>query len=138
MSHSPVVTIGKLSAGYVRYMRSPTWRKRRQDAIKRQGHRCERCKMFRFRKGDLQVHHLTYDRLGKERNEDLQVVCRHCHDVADQERMQRVQAESANALWQARVDGWARAKYGENWLDCSAPGTIEDEFVDWLDRQEEH
>lgn len=38
-------------------------------------YRCERCGAKR----DLQVHHKTYERLGVERDQDLEVVCADCH-----------------------------------------------------------
>ena len=39
------------------------------------GHRCENCD----ERSSLQVHHLTYARLGREIDEDLVVLCRMCH-----------------------------------------------------------
>ena len=37
---------------------------------------CEACGYSR----KLQVHHKTYERLGKERNSDLVLLCRDCHE----------------------------------------------------------
>lgn len=72
------------SGTYREYMRSTLWewraRKARSDA-------CSYCAVCgrsplgsRARKMD--VHHLTYERLGNELPEDLQVLCRECHDAA--------------------------------------------------------
>lgn len=62
---------------YGRYLVSPEWRERRAAAIAAQGFKCQRC----GRRRDLQVHHKTYKNLGKERDEDLEVLCRDCHEI---------------------------------------------------------
>jgi hypothetical protein len=59
-----------------RYLRSPLWRARRARALALAGSRCERC----GRAGRLDVHHATYKRLGRERDGDLHVLCRDCHE----------------------------------------------------------
>jgi 5-methylcytosine-specific restriction endonuclease McrA len=63
------------SSRYQQVMHSEGWRKRRQRALKRAGYRCQKCGSRR----QLQVHHLTYARLGRERAADLMVLCRTCH-----------------------------------------------------------
>lgn len=60
---------------YEHYLRTAHWRSIRNRALKLAGYQCERCHVGR----DLQVHHLTYDRLGAEQDDDLEVVCRGCH-----------------------------------------------------------
>lgn len=60
--------------GYTLYLQSPEWaavRRRKLAEVSR----CEACG------GDerLEAHHLTYDRLGYERMEDLEVLCHWCH-----------------------------------------------------------
>lgn len=63
------------SRRYRDYMHSPAWRRRRAQAVKRAGFRCERCGSMRR----LEVHHLTYARLGAEAPADLRVLCHDCH-----------------------------------------------------------
>jgi 5-methylcytosine-specific restriction endonuclease McrA len=60
---------------YERYLNSDLWRKNRQPALDRAGNACEKCGAVEA----LNVHHLTYKRLGKELPKDLQVLCRPCH-----------------------------------------------------------
>lgn len=60
---------------YVEYLQTPEWRARRSRSLRLVGYRCERCDVKR----DLQVHHLTYVRIGEELDEDLEVLCRGCH-----------------------------------------------------------
>jgi hypothetical protein len=61
---------------YKDYLRCEWWKWRRLQALKKAKHRCQRCND----KAKLQVHHKTYVRLGRERDEDLEVVCRSCHE----------------------------------------------------------
>jgi hypothetical protein len=61
---------------YQDYLLTPGWRRKRKGALTRAGFRCERCDGKR----DLQVHHRTYERLGDERPEDLEVLCASCHE----------------------------------------------------------
>jgi hypothetical protein len=63
------------SLPYEQYLQTAHWRARRNTALKRAGYRCSRCSVGR----QLQVHHLSYDRLGAELDADLEVLCRGCH-----------------------------------------------------------
>jgi 5-methylcytosine-specific restriction endonuclease McrA len=60
---------------YQAYLQSPAWKLARRLLIERAQHRCQRC----HARGPLNVHHLTYERLGHEEPGDLQVLCRPCH-----------------------------------------------------------
>lgn len=75
------------------YWRSAAWRARRQAVLARDEGRCTMCKR---RRGDddprlkggrrviLEVHHLTYQRFGYERLEDLVTLCQRCHATEHQ------------------------------------------------------
>lgn len=65
----------RYQGSYAEYLLSPWWQKRRKRALKRAGYRCQQCRC----RGMLHVHHLTYARLGQERNADLEVLCERCH-----------------------------------------------------------
>lgn len=60
--------------GSTLYIQSPEWASVRRRKLAEVS-RCEACS------GDerLEVHHLTYDRLGHERMRDLEVLCHWCH-----------------------------------------------------------
>lgn len=60
---------------YQTYIHSPAWRARATAAKVRAGWRCQVCN----REGGLEAHHRTYERLGRERREDITVLCRDCH-----------------------------------------------------------
>jgi hypothetical protein len=61
---------------YEAYMRSPEWRIFRDRILTERGRKCERCGSI---EGVMHVHHLTYWRLGCERDTDVQVICADCH-----------------------------------------------------------
>ena len=58
------------------YLRSLHWRTVRAQKIKEAGGKCEVCGVG----GKLDIHHLTYERLGHERMSDLQILCRKHHN----------------------------------------------------------
>jgi len=64
-----------VSDEYKRYLVSAQWQVTRARAIIRAGGRCERCAATQ----QLEAHHLTYERLGREKPEDLEILCRKCH-----------------------------------------------------------
>jgi len=70
------------SRQYREYMHSEAWRRRRLVKLEAVKHRCEYC----GERGRLSVHHLTYERLGCEYSDDLIVLCKPCHWVADEMR----------------------------------------------------
>jgi hypothetical protein len=63
---------------YEAYLKSDHWQRVRRLKFARNGARCEEC----GGRSRLEVHHLSYDRLGRERLEDLKVLCRACHASA--------------------------------------------------------
>src|SRR5579859_6150258 len=65
------------STFYTTYLRSRQWAAKRRQVRVRAGGRCERC---RSRPG-IHAHHVTYARLGKERQEDLRWLCEACHQA---------------------------------------------------------
>ena len=70
---------------YREYLASPQWGMRRSQALAAAGWRCEGSDCGRSA-SDLEVHHLDYRRLGRERSEDLLVLCPPCHRQRDDER----------------------------------------------------
>ena len=62
---------------YQEYLKTPHWKELRKRKLKQQKYTCEVCDC----KFHLQVHHLTYERLGHERLKDLAVLCPKCHKL---------------------------------------------------------
>ena len=117
---------------YDEYMNSLKWRKRRNRALKRAGFRCQRCGAT-AQDGRLEVHHLTYERLGHEADDDLLVLCHDCHRQADREREKELQQRGQQALWRRRLDGWATKVYGADWAQCHDEDSVTAEFEAWLE-----
>jgi len=60
---------------YNDYIHSQKWENLRQDIFARDDSHCVLCGSYR----QIQCHHNTYMRLGKERLEDLTTLCASCH-----------------------------------------------------------
>ena len=67
---------------YVEYLRSDQWAAKRRAAMKHHGRKCGVCGSVR----SLEVHHLTYKRLGHERMKDLQILCGDCHRIRHEDK----------------------------------------------------
>jgi 5-methylcytosine-specific restriction endonuclease McrA len=110
------------SAEYQRRVGSPEWKALKQRLIAARGPHCQRCR----RVLPLDLHHLTYDRLGREHDADLELLCRGCHEVADQER-------ASYTHYQARLNGWATKVYGEDWWERQDEEEVSAEFDEWCE-----
>jgi len=126
------LSVGEHSAEYRAYIASAKWRRLRADMIKLAENKCQACGAASPR---LSVHHITYERLGKERPSDLLVLCSFCHEHADRKRERDVAASAARHHWNARLDGWATKRYGEDWNYYYDESEVEEEFEEWLDRR---
>lgn len=60
---------------YNEYLHSAEWRIKRQDILERDEFACSICES----KENLQVHHVTYDNVGKEQHHELLTLCKSCH-----------------------------------------------------------
>ena len=79
---NPLLGPKSLPVGYNKYIKSKEWKEKRLVALKAANYQCSRC----GRKENLQVHHLDYKYLYKERLHDVRVLCEECHKGADVER----------------------------------------------------
>jgi hypothetical protein len=77
----------KIEEYETKYLFSPYWREFRESMLKAQRERlgrniCEHCPdgASKMAANGLHVHHRTYQRLGEERFEDVEILCRGCHD----------------------------------------------------------
>lgn len=118
---------------YEDYLKSEKWAVKRIFALHRAGNACERCGYI----FGLQVHHKHYRNLGHEPPEDLEVLCLDCHKIADVERKAESARHAQARYYNARLDGWARKKYGEDWEDHADSGQVEEDFDAWLERRDD-
>ncbi len=63
---------------YPAYLKTSHWGARRRAAVLAAQWTCQECNA-RGWDVELHVHHLTYDRLGREKMADLRVLCAGCH-----------------------------------------------------------
>lgn len=71
---------------YAEYLQSPEWKELRRQVFLEMGSRCAHCHIPRWLAEivydqDLHVHHKTYVNIGNEALEDLEPICRRCHDI---------------------------------------------------------
>lgn len=83
--NQPAPFVGNLP--YDEYLLTRWWIERRHRRIARARYRCEHCGSS----GLLVVHHKHYQCLGKERDEDLVVLCRPCHEYQHSNDMETVE-----------------------------------------------
>jgi 5-methylcytosine-specific restriction endonuclease McrA len=60
---------------YSAYLRSDRWKEKRARCLERAQFKCKKCGGKA-----TQAHHLTYVRMGRERQSDLLAVCKVCHE----------------------------------------------------------
>ena len=65
-----------------KHPRPQHWHDLRQRALRRDRHRCTACNS----RQNLEVHHRTYERWGRERLSDVYTLCHACHQTFHQER----------------------------------------------------
>lgn len=88
---------------YGAYLNSPEWKERRREALVRADNCCEGCGVIEH----LEVHHLTYDRLGFERPQDLMVLCNACHAREHGRAPTKSPVAGLSSLGRA-IDAWER------------------------------
>ena len=116
------------SNDYRDHLRSVRWRNMKRAIIKMRGNCCERC----GNAANLELHHKTYDRLGKESPSDLELLCSACHKHADRERS----AATAARRYGHALNTFATKKYGDGYEFYTDPDEVSAEFDDWLWGQE--
>ena len=105
-----------LSNLYVNTLKSERWAKVRSAMADLTKGRCERCDPYAYVTavrggarpptaiGRLEVHHLHYGTLGRERPQDVAILCPACHERAHRERR-------CNNMLRA----WLAMTYGQDW-----------------------
>jgi hypothetical protein len=114
---------------YLAHLQSPAWQRMRELKFAEAGHCCERC----GKAGPpLEVHHLTYERLGHELPGDLKVVCHECHVEEDKARAIAGRQMAASARYHAARDTFMTKKHGDDWWMYHRDS---EEFDRWLERK---
>ncbi len=115
---------------YEVYIKSARWKNLRELLFRVRGKKCEVCG---YPAPSLDVHHLDYERFGKERLQDLQIVCRDCHERQDRKRERQQSKRREMRRLDAAFVTW-----------CERGGIVEpdeyewERFVEWMDGQYEN
>ena len=78
------ITEDEKKMSYSEYLQSKAWKEKARQVRERDGNRCQDCD----RRGNLDVHHLHYKNIFREKPEDLVTLCCSCH----QKREDKVKA----------------------------------------------
>ena len=82
-NNKPKKDYQEMKKEYRTYLKSDAWEEKRKMMFALRGRQCEICGKTNL---TLQVHHLTYKNIFNESPEDLQVLCKGCHeDVHDKD-----------------------------------------------------
>lgn len=89
---------------YRKYIASDDWRNRRKQFIEESPMKCERCEIPRWLAQlaydqDFHVHHKHYRTLGAESPDDLEILCRRCHDVETFGKSELREVKSFECQW---------------------------------------
>jgi hypothetical protein len=114
---------------YLTYLHSEAWNEMREAVMWLRGGKCERCGA-----AAQELHHKTYERLGRELPADIELLCHDCHVVADKERAARGEAHAADTRYSRGLETYASKKYGDGW-DRYGEQEVAEEFDAWLERQ---
>lgn len=111
-----------LRTKYQAYLNSSEWKEKAEAAKKRAGYRCQLCNRPRG-VVKLEAHHRTYERVGRELDEDITVLCGECHALFEMNSNNRPR-DAFNDRARARCDGcggkyekWRMVQYGKE-LRC--------------------
>lgn len=85
---------------FYQYIKTQAWEEMRQKVFRRDGFQCVVCKEAK----NLNVHHITYDNLGAEKESDLVTLCRDCHEkVHAGDTVENMIGTRQYALWKAEA-----------------------------------
>jgi RNase P subunit RPR2 len=116
----------KHSKEYQAYIGSVEWFKLCSRLKQERGNHCDRCgRYYPF----LEVHHVTYARLGHEKDSDLRVLCHDCHTVEDYEYREKKQDTQ-----EKRFQSWMITVYGKTWRQRMTEDKGRNEYKAFINR----
>jgi hypothetical protein len=77
---------------YQRRISGAEWKSLKLSVIEQRGRLCERCKE---ESSSLELHHVHYATLGFEKAEDVELLCKTCHAMADEMRQGKTKPKSS-------------------------------------------
>jgi 5-methylcytosine-specific restriction endonuclease McrA len=124
---------GEWQKTYQEYQQSSVWAEKRKQILSRANGRCESCGAIVVTDSLLDIHHLTYDRVGgNESLDDLKALCYVCHQKADRKRTDLSDQRRKSNYYQSRLNGFGSSKYGDGWSYDHDEREVEIEFITYL------
>lgn len=113
----------KFSPAYRAALASEHWRLLRERCRQETRNRCEACGKPYAPGRPLELHHLTYERLGHEERDDVILLCLQCHEEADYSRRNRTD-------FLQHVPGYYRQTWADDPSDDKARRSAESWWAD--------
>ena len=117
---------------YQAHMKSSRWKNTRHALFRLRGKKCEACGSNH---PSLEVHHITYERLGHERFADLKIVCKAYHEEEDRKREAASRRKKEDARMDRAFATWFEKRTGRSAF--YADSSDREKFEDWLERKED-
>ena len=112
---------------YEKHLKSAKWKNTKSDLMKMRGKKCEVCGQYSPK---LELHHITYERLGNESAKDLLILCAPCHKKEDKKREQKNSAKRETRRIDSAFMTWCDR------LGIDEPNEIAwDRFLQWISRK---
>lgn len=123
-----------ITVDYNKYMQSSQWKRLREYKIEQAQYACEWCGITKW-SVPLEVHHRTYKRLGRERLDDLLVLCKECHEKAHGGTKKSKPNSTKKMKWKDYVpfDRAMQNRHGTSWNIRLSSRTIDTMLQFWKD-----
>lgn len=79
---------------YDKYLLTKHWKNLRLKIAEERKHICEKCNKI-IKKG-YHIHHLTYERIGNEKSDDLMFLCNNCHNKIHNGKIEKYKKSNKN------------------------------------------
>ena len=79
------------------YLKSEHWRRMRKHIYEKYKGKCKKCGRA-FSSEHMNVHHLTYKRIGNEKDSDLTLLCETCHQLLHATRNKNRKPKQSNQI----------------------------------------
>lgn len=85
---------------YIKYLQSPEWKAFKATIVQERGNKCEQCRI-EGQNVCIDLHHITYVRLGHELPQDVKLLCRNCHENTHQRKFTQHSGKQCKIIYSA-------------------------------------
>jgi hypothetical protein len=116
---------------YESHIRSTRWKAMKKAVIKMRGNKCEECG---YGSPNLELHHLTYERFGRELWKDVKLVCKQCHPSCDEQRKKEIAKNRENRMASNAFETWYKKTRGDTLGEATEFDY--EEFDNWCENKD--